>query len=679
MVRSLPVLLLTLSTLLAGAGCYGDISGPGGDDAPGGGGDDPDDPSDNPDDPIDPQDPDYATDHPRIYMPRNRDRLVASWQAGGPGVERFAYLVDAQLDGADLYDWHAWFTALAGQMTGEARYCDAAVAQADAFVASEEARIAGGSNPAVAFDSYLEVGARLGDVMLTYDWCFDATTNDQRQRWLAFAAATVWNVWNPDDAVWGGRSAPWSGWSIDNPSNNYYYSFLRATMLFGLAAHGEHPDAQGWLDFFRQQKIQGQLVPTFEAQLDGGGSREGTGYGVSMHRLWELYDLWHGSTGEDVARQTTHTRASMLYAMHAILPTRDRIAPIGDHARDSTAALFDYHRNYVQELAYLYRDDELAPHARWLLDNSSVPEMDQVYMSVYDFLYADPAMTPAPLDGLRRTFYGPGTGHVFVRSSWDEDATWWSLIGGPYTESHAHHDQGSIMLYKGGWLAYDPNVESNSGIRGEDALHNLVRITSGGSTVPQREGTTSEITALARGDGWVHAAADVTAAFAGAAAVQNLEREVVFVEPDVLIVFDRVAIASSAQATWQLSTPARPTVSGTRATMATAGHDLVIDRVLPATAPTIMDWTSDGDFGGGHRLDVTAGGGASQFLHVLSIDGAVTAATRSDDGGRIGVRVELADGRTATARFGTDGVDGTLTITGGGAGVDVALAPGIDD
>ncbi len=667
---------MILGATVAATGCYGEIGGLGGDDD-GPVGDD-DDTTDNPDDPIDPQDPEYATDHPRVYLSRNRERLAAAWQADGPGVARFSYLVDAQLGGADLYDWHAWFTALAGQLTGEARYCAAAVAQADAFVASEEAAISGGGTPAVARDSYLEIGGLLGDVLLTYDWCFDTVSTAQRGRWLDFAAAAIWNVWHPAEANWDGRAASWSGWSIDNPSNNYYYSFLRATMLFGLAAHDEHPEAAGWLTFFREEKFQGQLVPTFEAQLAGGGSREGTGYGVSMHRLWELYDLWQGSTGEDLARQTTHTRASMLYAMHAIVPTMDRIAPIGDHSRDSTAALFDYHRNYLQELAYLYRDDALAPHVRWLLDHSSVPEMDQVYMSVYDLLFGDAAMTPQPLDGLRRTYHGAGTGHVFARSSWDADATWWSLIGGPYTESHAHHDQGSLMIYKGGWLAYDPIVESASGIRGEEALHNLVRITSGGSTVPQREGTTSAITALARGTGWVHAAADLTAAYNGNAAVSNVEREVVFVEPDVLIVFDRVTTAASAQAVWQLSTPVRPTVNGMRATMATSGHDLIIDRVVPTSpAPTIFDWSSDGDFARGHRLDVSAPGGSAEFLHVLSIDGAVSSATRSDGDGRTGVSVVLADGRTAVARFGAAAVDGTLTVSGGGASVDVALVPGI--
>ncbi|MCA9680223.1 MAG: hypothetical protein H6708_05135 [Kofleriaceae bacterium] len=673
--RSFNVLLL--GALASLAACTGDITNPGGPGGPGGD-DDTTDPSD-PDTPIGPQDPDYSAQHPRIYLERNRDRLTAALDANAPGVARFRQVVDAQLGGADTYNFQAWFAGLLGQLTGDDRYCTYAVGYIDDFVASEEAAIANGQNPGAAFDSYLEVGPLVGDVMLTYDWCYDATSASQRERWLAYAAQAVWNVWHPSQATWGGRAASWSGWSTDNPSNNYYYSFLRATMLFGLAAHDEHPDAAGWLDFFREQKFQDQLVPTFEGDLTGGGSREGTGYGTSMHRLWELYDLWEGSTGEDLARQTTHTRASMLYLMHAIVPTLDRFAPIGDQSRDSSASLFDYHRNYLQELAYLFRDDALAPHARWVIDNSSVPAMEQTYMAPYDFLYGDQAMTPTAPDDLKRVYYGPGTGHTFARSSWDADGTWLNAIAGPYTESHAHHDQGSLMLYKGTWLAYDAGVASNSGIRPEEELHNVVRLVQGGSTIRQREGTTSATTALHRGAGWVHWAGDVTAAYNGNASVDGVVRELVFIEPDTVVVFDRVSTATGTQQVWQLNTPGQPSVSGARATISTGGHTLEVERLLPAGATmAVSDWSGDGDVHGGYRLDDTVAGGDQRFLHVLAVDGSVTSSTASDAGSQHGVRLQLADGRTATVRFEDAAVGGTLEITGGSSPVSVTLGAGID-
>jgi hypothetical protein len=624
--------------------------------------------------------PIYADDHPRIYLSANRDRLAAALAAGTPAATRFKEMVDLWVDGTDVYGFEAWYAALIGQLTGDPRYCAAAIAATDEFVIAESDLIRAGERPTVAGDSYLEVGPKVGDVMLTYDWCFDTVSSDQRERWLAYAYQAVWNVWHPDDAEWSGNSFPWSGWSVDNPSNNYYYSFLRAAMMFGLAAHGELNGASEQLDFVRGEKIGDQLVPTFERDLAGGGSREGTGYGVAMMNLFELYDFWEGSTGEDLAGLTSHTRSSLLHFIHATVPTRDRVAPTGDHSRDSTAALFDYHRNYVQILAWLYADDPLAPRARYFLSRSSVPEMSQRFMLVYDFLY-DGGAEEVPVDDLSRAYHAPGPGEVYNRSSWDEDATWVNLIAGPYTESHAHQDQGSLMIYKGEWLAYDPNVDSASGIEQDVDRHNLVAILDGGAPIAQHEPTVSQLVALHRGDGWFHAAGDLTAAYDGDARVQKVHRELVHLEPDAVVVFDRVESAGGTQQVWQLSSPIQPSIAGARATFAGASHTLTVERLLPAGAtPAARDWPSLGDFSGGFRFEDAVAGGNVRHLHVLWTDGAVSSVEPSDAGGRLGVIVHFADGREATVRFGADDVDGTLELRdAGGAVTDSAsLGAGVD-
>ncbi len=624
--------------------------------------------------------PTFPENHPRIYLPQQADRLRVLLAGNDPAATRFAEIVDYQLDGGNLYDFRAWNVALMGQLTGEPRYCEFAVAQVDALVAENEAAIGSGSAPMVAFDSYLDVGPIVGDIAMTYDYCAEVVTGDQRARWLTFADQAVWNVWHPAEASWGGASMPWSGWSVDNPANNYYYSFLRATMMLGLATHGESYDGVGsgdeWLAFFRDTKIGEQLIPTFASDLAGGGSREGTGYGTSLHRLFELYAMWQGSTGEDLASAIPHTRATLLEFMHATVPTLDRHAPIGDQSRDSTAMLFDYHRNLVQGAAFQVGGDALAPRALGYLDASTVPEMDQPFMYVYDFLFARLDVTPAPLDGLGTAYFAPGVGQVFARSSWSDDATWWNLMAGPYTESHAHQDQGSLMIYKGEWLAYDAVIDSQSGLRQEVGAHGLVRLMRDGSDVPQVVGTSSTMTALARGDGWLHAAADLTPAYGDDAPTSKVQREVVFIEPDVLVVFDRVdSDANTAQA-WSLLSPLSPSIDGNRAALVGAAHRLDVERILPAGASFgVTSMTSiDGDFHGGYRLEDTTSGGATRWLHVLALDGAVTSASASGDAG---VALQLADGRSATVTFGADATGGHLTISGGSPSADVGLSAGV--
>ncbi|MBA3452650.1 MAG: hypothetical protein H0T42_06065, partial [Deltaproteobacteria bacterium] len=399
--------------------------------------------------PVDPGAlPVYPTAHPRIYLGANKLRLQAALAANAPSATRFKAKIDQWLGGASIWGLSVWNGALLSQLTGNAAYCTKAVSTIETQVVAAEAQIAAGQRPEVALNSYLHIGEMVGDLALVYDWCFTNVTPAQRTRWIAYANQAVSNVWDPTGARWGTTAHPWTGWSVNNPSNNYYYSFLRATMLVGLATRGENASADAFLTRFRDQKIMAQLVPTFAADLTGGGSREGTGYGVAMRNLFELYDWWLATTGESLATKSAHTRASMLTFLHQAMPTLDKIAPTGDHARDRTAPFFDYHRHYLQLLIALYPADPLAGRAKQMIASSNVPVMGQPFMYVYDFLYESP-VAASSLAGLNTTHHVPGIGQIYARSGWDNQATWVNLTAGPYTESHAHQDQGSLMIYKG--------------------------------------------------------------------------------------------------------------------------------------------------------------------------------------------------------------------------------------
>ena len=144
------------------------------------------------------------------------------------------------------------------------------------------------------------------------------------------------------------RRYPWSGWSVDNPSNNYYYSFLRATMLLGLATHGENPQADGWLDAVpRRPRSAASSCRRSTRDLVGGGSREGTGYGVGdAQPVASSTTSGSASTGERIADLTpAHARVDA--ALRCTRPCRRSTASRrpATTSRDSTAALFDYHRD----------------------------------------------------------------------------------------------------------------------------------------------------------------------------------------------------------------------------------------------------------------------------------------------------------------------------------------------
>lgn len=623
-------------------------------------------PGTDPDD--DNTEPTYPTEHPRIYLTPNRARLEAALAANTTAASRFKSKVDQWLAGADLWGWNSWNAALMGQLTHNPAYCTKAVATVEAQVVAAEAKIAAGTTPVVAGDSYLEIGELIGDLALVYDWCFDMVTASQRDRWIAYANQAIWNVWHPTEAKWGGKTFAWSGWSVNNPSNNYYYSFLRATMLVGLATKGENDQADEWIAQFHDTKIMGELVPTFEEDLDGGGSREGTGYGVAMRRLFELYDIWKATTGESLATKTTHTRASLRAFVHQIVPTLDKFAPTGDQARDSTATFFDYHRNYLQQLIALFPNDPYAASAKTLIAQSNVDEMGQGFMLAYDFLY-DTSEGAAPLTDLSTDYYAPGIGELYTRSGWDKHATWVNLIAGPYTESHAHQDQGSLMIYKDGWLSTDAVVTSRSGLTQDTNAHSVIRIANNGQTVKQVASTMSSMVALHQGDDYMHAAADVTAAYNGNSSVQLVQREMVYLKPNIIVVYDRVKTSSGTTQTWQLPAPVAPSILGSTATISTAGHSLAVTRLQPSGVSMTSTSLADSDFTGGYRLDQTVSGGDQRYLHVLSIDNAAAQVTAS---GSNGVSLSYG-GHSATVTFNRDTAGATLVLDGDSIALDATV------
>ena len=519
---------------------------------------------------------------------------------------RFKTWVDNAASGNPGYDFHAGDAAIMFLIRREARYCTLAVNLIEQQVSSAESAIASGGVPDIAGDSYLEVGPMLSDLSLTYHACAGSISAAQRQRWSAYAEQAVWNVWNPSSAAWGGRSSPWSGWSVDNPGNNYHFSFIEATMSWALAS-----GSAGWLNTLAASKL--PALQAYYAAIPGGGSQEGTGYGTAQMRLFDIYGLWRKSAGVDLSLASTHARNTIDYWVHATVPTRDRFAPIGDQSRNSVPELYDYHRHLVLAARYLSFDPVARSTASWWLNNISVRQMGQGANLRYD------ALLPAGSGGTPPTrlhYVAQGTGAVFARTGWDTNAMWMSFVAGPYRESHAHQDQGSFTLFsRGDWLAVTENIWSHSGIQQGTEVHNVLRFErsdtstqqcaspSGDRIVHQCEPSTSTATVTPGANGALSISANLTPAYRGNPAVRSWQRRLDFANRRV-VVLDNFSLGSGASATFQLNVPVQPVVVDARTV--TAGRMRL--RVLQPANPTISlrNWNSidGGEFNRGWRIDV---------------------------------------------------------------------------
>jgi hypothetical protein len=522
---------------------------------------------------------------------------------GSPQYQRFHQWVDDALGGNPGYGFSATDAAYLYRLTGDPAYGSLAVDWAEAQVAAAEQAIAGGGRPEVAGDSYLQAGPMIRDVALVYDWCGPLLSQSQRTRYAAYAQQTIWNIWNPGQASWGGHPFPWSGWGTDDPGNNYHYSFLMATAYWALAA-----DDPAWTSLLESEKFPA-LVAYFQ-QLSGGGSREGTGYGVALGSLFEVYQVWKDSTGEDLAAASSHLVDSIDYWIQATMPSLDRYAPVGDLARESYPDLYDYHRKLVLEARHLAPQG--APQvgrATWWLHHISIDHMTGGFNDRYDLLPSGTAETP-PTD---LSHHAAGVGHLFARSSWSSSALWLGVVAGPYDQSHAHQEQGGFTLFRGDFLAATENILSHSGIEQGTETNNVVRFELAGATVPQEMATNSAD--VSRTGGVLHVVADLSASFAGSGLVDSWQRTLDFDETGVTV-DDVYSVAQGVTATFQVNTPVEPVVSNG---VVTAGT-LRITPILPAGATvTTLDWTSvdPAEFLSGWRVDIHGSGG--EFLVRLDL------------------------------------------------------------
>ena len=525
-----------------------------------------------------------------------------------PQYTRFKNWVDRAVGGNPDYLFSATDAAYMYKLTGQPQYAELAVQMVDEQVSGAESEIASGQAPDVSHDSYLHVGDMIGDLALTYDWCASFVSSSQRTRWAAYADQTIYNVWNPNQAEWGGRSADWSGWAINDPANNYFYSFMQATMYWTLA-----DDSAPWMDFINTVKI--PLLTSYFAAIDG-GSQEGTGYGLSHKNLFDLYRVWRDSTGVDLGTQNAHLTDSIAWWIHATVPTLDRTAGIGDQSRVSEPLIYDYHRTLMLEARNETLDAEAKSNASWWLDNISVQQMTSGFNYRFDMLPAGEG--GAPPSSL--THYAEATGHLWSRTSWDRNAMWMEFDAGPYLQSHAHQDQGSFTLYQNTWLSVTENIWSHSGIQQGTNVANILRFEQNGNIVGQRTNTVSTMTYTGGAGGAVHAVADLTPAYGGSSAVQSWQRTIDFAN-DALLVQDDYATGSGTNAIFQVNTPAQPVISGNTA----VAGGLTITVISPANATLrAVDWrTVDSDFNSGWRLDIS--GGSGQYIVQLS------GAPRGDD------------------------------------------------
>lgn len=324
---------------------------------------------------------------------------------------------------------------------------------------------------------------------------------------------------------------------------------------------------------------------------------------------------------------------------------------------------------------------------------------------------------------------------VVMRSDWaDPESTWISLSCGDWFSRRQHLEAGSVMIYRRTALAVHTGTfdgfETNHWLNwyAQRSAHaNVIAVYRPGESFPntrmlpsandggQRglaysgggrrtldeyranltmgaQYETASVTSFESSLFHDYAACDATRAYnsnaystgGNSAKLTEVTRQVVFLRPELVVIFDRVDTTDASYSTrFVLQTLARPLLPGPDSFTVDRGRARLLGRtLLPDSRDrqiidgfTIgeMDFspTTTGNEARGSRLEVTDRTNATRryFLHLLdaTVDSgaAIPNATRIDHGDNVGLTVSDPDGeRSYTVMFSRTGApSGTLTVT----------------
>jgi hypothetical protein len=489
------------------------------------------------------------------------------------------------------------------------------------------------------------------------------------------------------------------GYLKDKPTANYYWGYLTALSFAGISFAGEAPAADAWITQARRE-LEQHVLPTFQADLKGGGWPEGWQYGeYTAAEVALVAQVFRANALLDVPAKMPWLADNVAHHLHALLPDEQSVydgGTWGEHpAKPSALALS------AASIALEGIDDPHASEARFLIAHS-LPRLsrEQAFIG----LLSD--RTEAPLRDPRKTaatsLHLVGQGLSFMRSDWTKSAVWASFQAGPWlTPDHQDKDQGHFELWRGsdGLLVDGGDSEGSATIN-----HNTLLIDDGGRviTYSPNQGVWGKHVQTARfaDDGAVVVAVgDIGEAYAPQCAdegckqrsVNQFSRTLVYVRPSLLVIDDRVLVdRPEVGVTWAAHLTTNPKITGilTSAVVGASRVDIHMLEPDATSAQAFREPTPTGE--GPHRADhpwgpmwrievkSPTGARARRFLSFITVDSAgaeSTAATHVTGEGLEGA-FGRADKRSTAILFASASGTGSIALDGAALVVIVGLKPG---
>ncbi len=468
---------------------------------------------------------------------------------------------------------------------------------------------------------------------LFYDWCYDALTPAERQKYGAGIGDGA--EWTANEMGIGTHY-----WLTDN----YHHKVGRIARLpfAGLSIYGDgvaNSSATAAVDtFYSHQFGPSHMLCCLQEIAGDGGFYEG-GYNITIlctgNRMG--MDLWDSATNDDPFSLSTNYQNMSRYLVHEVGPSRGSScvgSKQGDTGAHSTGSA--EMRLALYDLANKYRDGT----AQWMGDE--IEEQAGGYINSFErwrkIIWRDPNLAsvhPSAVYGEVSSALFDSVGMVYMRSGWDISTGSTDIYavfrceGMPAYHTHAHQNHFMIArgrdvlaIDSGDYDAYGSSHHRNYFTR--TIAHNTITVydpsegtfgsfsNDGGQKTPINYGSPRYCGQASqpqydRGEivmpfkdteTFTYVKGDATKSYSSAK-VSNFTREFVWLKPDFFVVLDRVTANSpNYKKRWLLHSIAEPSVSGDTAVITQGGSKLFVRTLLPEQIQTVKVG------GPGHEFDV---------------------------------------------------------------------------
>lgn len=302
-------------------------------------------------------------------------------------------------------------------------------------------------------------------VALVYDWLYDHEDfQSRKQDYVNWFQLTT----NPDE--WLGRSQYYTAFGRDGQCyeqnkdqswHNYHALGLLTLYVCGASTYGDNPDAQDWID--QALDWYDNTREGLDFNGDGGGSPEDDHYwSASINYLGKFLHAVLSASGADLSKEIPHYEDRLSYARFVSWPrsTSWYGQPAWNYVYHGDANTHINALNHRQRISQwmlidLFPEKTEAKYLQSFLTQSPVTGTYNSKFSGEEFLWAVDDRESIHYNQSSLSHLAAGTGRVFARQDWTEDATHLELQCGDHFEFHQHYAQGHFGLFKNEALITD--------------------------------------------------------------------------------------------------------------------------------------------------------------------------------------------------------------------------------